>query len=128
MNYNILYAAIGSAIGGGLRYWIAGAMHRYFPLLFPIGTLTVNFIGSFIVGLVIFYLDVKQLVNPQMKIFLTVGVCGGLTTFSTFSFETFALLQQNEIFQALLNVLLNILLTIGAIFLAYFISKIFSGA
>jgi fluoride exporter len=124
---NYIYVAIGAAIGGVFRYWMTGAVHKYYIFLFPLGTLVVNFVGSLLLGFIIFYLDVKQLVSPEVKIFLTIGFCGGLTTFSTFSYETFALMQQNEIMQAFLNVILNVVLTISAIFLAYYLSKTISG-
>jgi fluoride exporter len=125
--YNIIYAALGSAIGGALRYWLTGAVHKYTSVLFPFGTLIVNIIGSFLLGLIIFYIDSRQIVSQEMKIFLTVGFCGGLTTFSTFSYETFTLLQQNEITHAVINILLNVFLTIIAVIAAYYFSKILSG-
>jgi fluoride exporter len=120
---NYLYVAVGAALGGVFRYWISGAVHKYLIIIFPLGTFAANFIGSLLLGFIIYYLDAKQIVSSEFKIFLTIGFCGGLTTFSTFSFETFALLQQNEIFHAFLNVLLNVFLTISAIFLAYYLSK-----
>jgi fluoride exporter len=126
MNY--IYAAAGAAIGGVFRYWLTGFVHKYFIHIFPLGTLVVNFVGSLLLGFIIFYLDQKQLISSDTKIFLTVGFCGGLTTFSTFSYETFALLQQNEILQAFLNVMLNVFLTIAAIFLAFYLIKSLAGA
>jgi fluoride exporter len=126
MNY--LAAALGAALGGVFRYWLTGAVHKYFIYIFPLGTLVVNFTGSLLLGFIIFYLDAKQPVSTEVRIFLTIGFCGGLTTFSTFSYETFILIQQNEILQAVLNVLLNVLLTMAAIFFAYYLSRISSGA
>jgi fluoride exporter len=125
MNY--LAAALGAALGGAFRYWLTGAVHKYFIYIFPLGTLVVNFTGSLILGFIIFYLDTKQPVSTEVRIFLTIGFCGGLTTFSTFSYETFILIQQNEILQAVMNILFNVILTIAAIFIAYYISRISSG-
>jgi fluoride exporter len=125
---NIFYAAFGSALGGAFRYWISGQIHTYTSIIFPFGTLAVNVIGSFLLGLVLFYLDIKELIGPELKILLTVGFCGGLTTFSTFSYETFALIQNNEIMQALLNVALNIFFTLAAVAAAYYFSRFIAGA
>lgn len=122
MNY--LLVILGSALGGGLRYWLSNAVYKYFPVTFPYGTLAVNIVGSFILGLIVFVFDEKELLNSQLKIFLTIGLCGGFTTFSTFSLETFNLLRDSEYLLAVLNIIASLLLCIGGLFLAYIISKI----
>lgn len=122
MNY--LIVIIGSAIGGGLRYWLSNAVYKYLPVTFPYGTLAVNIIGSLILGLIVFVFDEKELLNNQLKIFLTIGFCGGFTTFSTFSLETFNLIRDSEYLFAALNVLANLLFCVLGVFLAYIISKL----
>ncbi len=123
---NYILVAIGAACGGVFRYWVTNAVQKVSPVLFPFGTLFVNFIGSFLLGVIIFYLDAQELISPQTKLFLTIGFCGGLTTFSTFSYETFALLRDSEILLGLLNMLLNLFLSLLAVVSAFFISKIIS--
>jgi CrcB protein len=122
MNY--LLVIIGSAIGGGLRYWLSNAVYKFLPVTFPYGTLVVNIFGSFLLGIIIFVFDDKDLINTHFKLFLTIGFCGGFTTFSTFSLETFNLLRDAEYFMATLNVILSILVCVAGVFLAYLISKI----
>ena len=122
-----LIVALGSGIGGMLRYYISDLVQRYSSSLLPYGTLTVNIIGSFIIGLTLFYLDSIKLISSEMRLFLTVGLCGGLTTFSTFSFETVKLIQDSEYLLAGTNVLLNVLVTLLAVLLAAFISRLVIG-
>jgi CrcB protein len=122
-----LFVALGSGIGGMLRYYISDIVQKYSSSLFPYGTLTVNIIGSFIIGLVLFYLDSIKLISSEMRLFLTVGLCGGLTTFSTFSYETIKLIQDSEYLLAGTNILLNVFITLLAVLLAAFISKIIIG-
>ena len=122
-----LIVAFGSGIGGMLRYYISDFVQKYSTSLFPYGTLTVNIIGSFIIGLVLFYLDSIKLISSEMRLFLTVGLCGGLTTFSTFSYETVRLIQDSEYLLAGTNVLLNVMVTLLAVLLAAFISKLIIG-
>ncbi len=93
----ILYIGAGSALGGVMRYlagrWIqniAGAA------LFPWGTFAVNIIGCFLIGLIYGVLDRGFNLSPEMKIFLTVGFCGGFTTFSTFVHENYLLFQSSS--------------------------------
>lgn len=118
---------LGSGIGGLLRYIISDLVYKYSSSLFPYGTLTVNIVGSFILGLVIFYLDSLKLVSSEMRLFLTIGLCGGLTTFSTFSYETVKLIQDSQYLLAGTNILLNVVVTILAVLLAAFISKLLIG-
>jgi CrcB protein len=119
-----LFVAIGAACGGVLRYWMTGIIQSNTRYNFPFGTLVVNVLGSFILGFIIFVLDVRELISPRMKILLAIGLCGGFTTFSTFSIETINLLIDTETLFALLNVLVNVILSIVAVFLAYSIAKI----
>ena|SRR5690606_15737141 len=121
---NYLIVSIGAAIGGAARYWLSNAVYKFFPATFPYGTLVVNITGSFLLGLIIFIFDERELINNQLKIFLTIGFCGGFTTFSTFSFETFNLLKESQYYLAAVNIVLSLILCIAGVFLAYIVSKI----
>ncbi len=121
---NLIIVMFGSALGGALRYWMSSVVYRFLPETFPYGTLAVNIFGSFILGLIIFLFDERELINNQLRFFLTIGFCGGFTTFSTFSLETFNLLKDSEYFLATLNVILNVFICLIGVFLAYAISKL----
>ncbi|MCX7876349.1 MAG: fluoride efflux transporter CrcB [Melioribacteraceae bacterium] len=123
-NYIIVF--IGAGFGGILRYWASNVVYKILPADFPYGTLLVNVLGSFIIGIVMFYFNENRLISPQLRILLTVGFCGGLTTFSTFSFETINLLKEREYLFASLNILSNVLLTLIVLFVVYKISKFIS--
>lgn len=114
----------GSAIGGALRYWLSSVVYKFLPETFPYGTLAVNIIGSFTLGIIIFLFDERELLNNQLRFFLTIGFCGGFTTFSTFSLETFNLIRDSEYLLASLNVLLNVIVCLAGVFIAYIISKL----
>lgn len=123
---NYILVSTGAAFGGAARYWLTSSLYTIFPLTFPYGTLSVNFIGSFIIGIVMFYFDSSKLINPEFRILLTTGFCGGLTTFSTFSYETVKLMQEGEYLLSTMNIVSNIVLTITAVISAYYISKFIS--
>jgi CrcB protein len=122
MNYFLVSA--GAAIGGALRYGVSGYIQKHISVIFPYGTLVVNVAGSFLLGIIMFYLNEKELIGNEFRLFLTIGFCGGFTTFSTFSYETLNLFRDSEFSLAIYNVLLNFILCLAGISLAYLISKL----
>lgn len=124
MILNYFYVMAGAALGGLLRYVVADLVQRNAKIIFPLGTLSVNVIGSFLLGFIIFFLGEREIISAEMRLFLTVGICGGFTTFSTFSYETLSLLQESEFLYASVNIVLNVVLSLIAIYLAYLLSKI----
>lgn len=124
---NYLIVFLGAGVGGVLRYWGSDFVYKYLPSTFPYGTLSVNIVGSFLLGIIMFYLDTNQLISQQLRIFLTIGLCGGLTTFSTFSFETINYLKERDYLLAGGNILFNVFFTLLALFIAYKLSKLLSG-
>jgi len=110
----LLYVAIGGALGAMLRYGISSGIYAWFGRSFPYGTLVVNVIGSFAIGIFSILLIQKFNVSHELRLALVVGVLGALTTFSTFSWDTLDLMQQGLMQRAFLNVLLNVVLCIAA--------------
>lgn len=119
----ILMVAIGGAIGSVVRYLVTLFCVTYVGRFFPFGTLIVNVIGSFFIGLCLSSFDINGLTLKSWQLFVVSGVLGGLTTFSAFSFDTLALLVQQEYGRALLNVFLNIGLALTAVYAGYFLLK-----
>ena len=91
----LAYVALGGALGALARYGISGWVYDRMGESFPWGTLVVNLVGCLALGLVIRWLQVSAL-SPEVRPFLTIGVLGAFTTFSTFSYETVALLQEGQ--------------------------------
>jgi len=112
-----LAVALGGALGALARYGLSGWMHAATGWLFPIGTLTVNLAGSFLLGLLLQATTERYLMAPELRLALTTGLCGSLTTFSTFSYETLVLLEEQQWAAAGLNTVLNLVLCLGAVFL-----------
>ncbi len=99
----LLFIAGGGAVGAMLRYLIAGWVHRFADSSFPWGTLTVNLIGCFVIGFVASALAGPVLVREEFRLALLVGVLGGFTTFSTYAWETVALIGDKQIARAIIN-------------------------
>ena len=116
-----LWVAVGSALGGVLRYWCSGLIAHGFGETFPWGTLFVNVAGSLVIGLVAAVTgpDGRLLVGGTARQFVMLGVLGGFTTFSSFSLQTLTLLQGGEWSRAVGNVVLSVLLCLGGAWLGY---------
>ena len=122
----LLAIGVGGFFGAISRYLIALGMQKLTGTLFPIGTLTVNVLGSFLIGFL--YLYFEQTIAPLQKAILVTGFLGALTTFSTFSLETMLLLQDGLHLKALLNIALNVTLSLLATFAGIILfKKIYGG-
>ncbi|MBX3023775.1 fluoride efflux transporter CrcB [bacterium] len=88
--------AVGGLVGSVARYWVAGWAQAVNGGQFPVGTLTVNVLGSFVIGLLMTLSLERGLISPEVRILLATGFCGGFTTMSTFSYETMALLREGS--------------------------------
>ena len=120
---SIVLVMVGGAMGSLARFLMGGFAQRYVNNGFPIGTLIVNLVGSFIIGLLWGVFENQS--GNQLRAFLFVGVLGGFTTFSAYSIETLNLFRDGNIRLALLNILLNnvlgILLAISGLAVSKFI-------
>jgi len=110
----IWYVALGSALGGVLRYLLSPFVQRSFAEGFPGGTLVVNILGSLVIGVVLRTAATGDLVSPEARVFLSVGICGGFTTFSAFSIETLRLLQTDQWGRAFIYIGASVVLSIAA--------------
>jgi len=98
----IMIVAIGGGIGAVFRYGLGELVHRFSGPLFPWGTLVVNLVGCFLIG-ISWEVSNTALVPPQLRLFIMTGLLGAFTTFSTFSLETLALIQDGEFRLAVTN-------------------------
>ncbi len=116
-----LYVMLGSALGGGARYWCSGFVATHFGETFPWGTLTVNIVGSFIIGFfaTITGPDGRVFVSTETRQFVMTGFCGGYTTFSSFSLQTLALIRDGEVARAGGNIGLSFLLCMAAVWVGH---------
>jgi len=107
-----LYIGIGGFIGAVLRFIISGWVQRIFGSFFPYGTLSVNVLGSLLIGFLVMLFE--DMISPEWKALAVTGLLGALTTFSTFSYETAVMLQEGVFLKALFNVALNVILCLLA--------------
>ena len=116
-----LWIAIGSALGGVARYWFSGVVARLIGETFPWGTLFINIIGSFIIGFFATLTgpDGRILVPSVARQFVMIGLCGGFTTFSSFSLQTLTLAQDGEWLWAGANVVFSVVLCLLAVWLGH---------
>ena len=123
-----LWVAIGGAIGSVGRFWLSGLIDGRIGSSFPYGTLVINVTGSFLIGIFAAFTDPDSriLAPPALRQFLMIGICGGYTTFSSFSLQTLRLAQDREWLYAGANILLSVALCLIAVWLGYVLGSVFN--
>lgn len=113
---SLLCIGVGGGIGSIFRYLISVFVGRHIPIVFPLGTLLVNISGCFLIG--VFYSLANRYTGftPEWRLFLITGICGGFTTFSTYSYDGLALLKQGANFSFLLYIIGSVVLGLLATF------------
>jgi len=115
--------AIGAALGGVARYYLASALQQRLGATFPWGTLVVNVSGSLLLGVLIRYALATPTVSVEMRALLTTGFCGGYTTFSTYSYETATLLEDGQYGRAGVYALASVVVALGATFAGFVLAR-----
>ena len=114
-----LLVFIGGGIGASARYWLSGIVYKIVQNEFPYGTFIVNTIGCFLIGFLIVGMEDRFVMSPSLRIFLTIGILGGFTTFSSFGYETVELLRLGAVRLAFWSVAGNVLLGLAAVLLGW---------
>ncbi len=123
---SLLFIDIGSFVGGVCRYLLQQFVQKQYPSSIPLGTLSVNLIGCFVIG-VVYELSAKgNLLSPEMRLFLATGICGGFTTFSSFAYENVSMVLEGEFYYPLLYVLISIIIGFGAVHAGILFIKLIS--
>jgi CrcB protein len=122
------WIAVGSALGGMGRYWLSGVVARLFGETFPWGTLLVNVTGSFVIGFFATLTgpDGRVFVSSTVRQFVMIGMCGGYTTFSSFSLQTLNLMHDGEWLYAGANIVLSVVLCLIAVWAGHLLATGFN--
>ena len=117
--FGYILVMLGGALGTGARFWISGFIAERGGEYFPLGTLVVNVSGSFVIGFLAAFTDPEGpvLLSPRFRQFFMVGVCGGYTTFSSFSLQTLDFARDGDWLKALLNTVLSLGCCLAAVWL-----------
>jgi len=122
----VLLVLLGGALGTGCRYWLSTFVYSVIEKpSFPYANLIINVSGSFIIGVLAELFETRLLVSPTVRAALLTGVLGGYTTFSSFSFETFSLLRNGEMWLALVNAFGSVLLGLVAVWMGVRLAQLF---
>ena len=113
MNY--LWIAVGAVLGASARYFLSGLVARNVSTAFPYGTLLVNATGSLVLGFFLVYSSERVLLDPRWRLLVAIGFCGSFTTFSSYAFESFALMEQGQWLLVSLNMLASNALCLAAV-------------
>jgi len=112
-----LWIALGAVVGASARYFLSGFVSRHFSAVFPYGTLLINVTGSLLLGFFLILASERLLLDPRWRLLVAVGFCGSYTTFSSYAFETFALMEQGQWLLLTANILGNNVLCLAAVLL-----------
>ncbi len=123
MPASTLVVAIGGAIGAASRYLLAGAVHRVAPATFPYGTFIVNTFGCFLFGVIAGVAEERSAIGPEARRFLLVGVLGGFTTFSSYTYESFALVRDGQLASAFANTAGQVVIGFAALWAGYVLAR-----
>lgn len=121
----LIIVGAGGFIGSVARFLVSKLNLYWHFLSIPMGTLTVNIVGSLIIGILTGIASKSELISYNWRLFLMVGICGGFTTFSSFTIENFTLIQNGELLTALLYTGLSIFLGFLAVYLGYIVTNLF---
>jgi len=119
----LVYIAAGGATGALMRYWMSNGVYALLGRGFPYGTLTVNVVGSLLMGFFYVFMIERMDVSVEWRAALMIGLLGAFTTFSTFSIETLNLLESGEQLKAALNILLSVTLCIIGCWLGMIVGR-----
>lgn len=119
----LLIVGLGGFVGAVSRYLAAGWVQNLSNSHFPFGTMAVNGIGSFVIGLLA-GISQHAIISPQMRLFVFIGLLGAFTTFSTFSYETMMLLRSGVIWEAFLNIIVSLILGLLLVVLGYALGQV----
>lgn len=119
----LLLVGSGGFIGSALRYLVQVNAEKILNSTFPIGTMFVNIVGSFVIGIIYAFAEKGNLMSPEWRVFLAVGICGGFTTFSTFTMDNLNLMKDNSIFQLLFYTGGSLFIGIAAVYLGIIITR-----
>lgn len=120
----VFYVGLGGFIGAALRYIISTNSSKVFNTQLPYGTLIVNILGGLLIGFIMELSSTTNIISSNLKLFLTTGILGGLTTFSTFSYETMTLFNNGSYSLAMLNTFLNLFLSFAGVVIGKSIANI----
>ena len=121
---NVLLVALGGSIGAVARYGLAGLVQRFTTPYFPFGTFAVNMVGCLVFGILAGVAEHRFALGPQARAFLLIGILGGFTTFSSFSFETFQLLRDAEFMRASANAVGQVVVGLGAMWAGFVLARV----
>lgn len=122
----LLLIGFGGFVGAIARYLMSGFPHRFLNGSFPYGTLLVNVLGCFIIGALMFLVEDRRMMTSGVRFFIFTGILGSFTTFSTFGFETFALMRESQYVSALANIGANLVIGILAVVAGWALMKSFN--
>lgn len=119
----MLVIAAGGALGSVARYLFSTALLRISGTLFPIGTFGVNLVGCIVFGMIAGAAEQRVQIDPELRMFLLVGVLGGFTTFSTYAFESFSLLRDGQFLAASVNIIGQVVTGLVGLWAGYVITN-----